>query len=175
MADSQQVSLLEHLDRQQINCLNETAQDSLKSILTPASGSNEDPSFVLSDDDEQLLLNIPFHQTVRIRSISIKATNASQAPKKVKLFINRPSIGFEDVEDAEEPEAAQVLELTPQQVASGEHIPLRFVRFQKVNSLHVFVKSNQEDEEKTRIDAIDIFGAEVAGPRDLSALKKVEE
>jgi hypothetical protein len=32
------------------------------------------------------------------------------------------------------------------------------VRFQKVTSLHILVKSNQGDEETTRIDSIDIFG-----------------
>jgi hypothetical protein len=32
------------------------------------------------------------------------------------------------------------------------------VRFQKVTSIHILVKSNQGDEETTRIDSIDIFG-----------------
>lgn len=54
----------------------------------------------------------------------------------MKLLINRPSLGFEDVEDVVEPEAAQILELTSEQ-AEGKPIQLRFVRFQSVNSLHV--------------------------------------
>jgi hypothetical protein len=52
-------------------------------------------------------------------------------------LVNHPSIGFEDVEDAVEPEAAQILELSEAQVKNGEKVPLRFVRFQNVNSLHV--------------------------------------
>ena len=60
-----------------------------------------------------------------------------QAPKNIKLFVNRPSLGFEDVEDASEPEAAQVLELSNEDVKEGNRIVLRFVRFQTVNSLHV--------------------------------------
>ena len=55
----------------------------------------------------------------------------------IKLLINRNAIGFEDVEDAEEPEAAQVLEVSEDAVKEGRPIDLRFVRFQSVNSLHV--------------------------------------
>ena len=45
--------------------------------------------------------------------------------------------GFEDVEDASEPEAAQVLELSSEDVEQGKPIQLRFVRFQSVGSIHV--------------------------------------
>lgn len=73
-----------------------------------------------------------------MRSIIIKSsTNPEQAPKTIKLFINKPSLGFEDVEDATESEAAQIIELTDEQVKEGKPIPLRYVRFQAVTSLHV--------------------------------------
>jgi len=55
----------------------------------------------------------------------------------IKLLVNRLAIGFEDVEDAEEPEAAQVLDLPEDTVKEGRSVDLRFVRFQSVNSLHV--------------------------------------
>ena len=47
--------------------------------------------------------------SVRIRSIAIRSSIPEQAPKKIKLVVNRPTVGFEDVEDTEEPEVAQVL------------------------------------------------------------------
>jgi len=53
---------------------------------------------------------------------------------------------------------AQVLELTEEQVTNGTPIPLRFVRFQAVSSLHIFVASNHGGEDETRINAIDVFG-----------------
>lgn len=65
--------------------------------------------------------------------------NASQGPKKIKLLVNKADVTFEDVEDAEEPEVAQILELTEEQVSNGVPIPLRFVRFQSVTSLQVRV------------------------------------
>jgi len=51
--------------------------------------------------------------------------------------VNNPNIGFEDIENANEPQVAQILELTEEQVTNGTPIPLRFVRFQAVASLHV--------------------------------------
>ena len=112
----------------------------------------------MSDADEQLVLNITvsrplsrvrgapcrltypipqFNQAVRIRSLVIHTANASQGPKLIKLFVNRPNIGFEDVEDASDGEVAQTLELSEDDVRQGKPIQLRFVRFQSVNSLHV--------------------------------------
>lgn len=68
----------------------------------------------------------------------IKSSSPAQAPKLIKILVNRPAIGFDDVENAQESEVAQIIELTPEQVAGeGQAVPLRFVRFQSVNSLHV--------------------------------------
>ncbi len=67
----------------------------------------------------------------------IQSSNPAQAPKLVKIFINRPALGFEDVEDADESAAAQIIELTEEDTSNGNPLALRFVRFQTVNSLHV--------------------------------------
>lgn len=78
-----------------------------------------------------------FNQAVRVRSVVLQSRIEAQAPKSIKLFVNRPSLGFEDVEDASEPEAAQVLILPAEDVKQGNRVALRYVRFQAVNSLHV--------------------------------------
>ena len=53
-----QASLLEYLDLSQLNCLNEAPQHTLKSIVADKK-KNTGSAHVLSDADEQLLLNIP--------------------------------------------------------------------------------------------------------------------
>jgi hypothetical protein len=53
-----QISLLEYLDLSQLNCLNESSAHTFKSIVSLKS-RNTSGSFLLSDADEQLLLNIP--------------------------------------------------------------------------------------------------------------------
>jgi len=166
-----EVSLLEFLDSTQLNCLNEAPQHGIKKILSREKTISD--SFLKSDVDEQLLLNIYFNQAVRVRSIAIQSSDSASGPKDIKLFTNRPSIGFEDVEDDEE--ASQVLSLTKDEVKDGKKIPVKFVRFQSVNSLHIFVASNQDDEEETRIDSVNIFGVPVHATKDLRELRKVPE
>ncbi|CAE6426631.1 unnamed protein product [Rhizoctonia solani] len=160
-AASKDVSLLEYLDSTQLNCLNESDTHNIKSILGNKT-LNTGQSYLESDSDEQLLINIYFNQAVRIRSILIHTADAPHAPKAIKLAINRPALGFEDVESATEPDMAQVIEeLSPDDIANSRRIPLRYVRFQSVRSLHIFVASNQGNEDETRINAIDVFGQPV--------------
>ncbi|KIM72491.1 hypothetical protein PILCRDRAFT_829691 [Piloderma croceum F 1598] len=168
------ISLLEYLDLPQLNCLNEADEHKFKPIVTTKSRNTTD-SYLLSDADDQLLLNIPFNQAVRVRSVVLQSRSEVQAPKSIKLFVNRPSLGFEDVEDASEPEAAQVLTLRAEDVKQGNRIVLRYVRFQAVNSLHIFVQSNQGGDEESRIDVLEVFGVPVETTKDLSGLKKQEE
>ncbi|KAJ7702480.1 DUF1000-domain-containing protein [Mycena rosella] len=176
------VSLLEFLDLSQLNCLNESAEHPF-ALIVSAKAVNTTTNYLLSDADEQLLLNIPassrafwrFNQSVRVRSIVIKSSAGAQAPKGVKLLVNRPSIGFEDVEDAVEPEVAQILEISEEDVKEGRPIALRFVRFQAVTSLHIFVVSNQGGAEETRIDSVDVLGVTVETTKDLSGLKQADE
>ncbi|KAK7015076.1 DUF1000-domain-containing protein [Favolaschia claudopus] len=174
MADDA-ISLLEHVDIMQLNCLDEVSEHTLSGIVAQKK-INTTSSYLLSDADEQLLLTIPFHQTVRVRSIIIRSSGGDidQAPKRVKLLVNRPAIGFEDA-DGEEPEVAQILDLTEDDVKNGRPIPLRFVRFQGVNSLHIFVVSNQGGADETRIDAVDVLGMTQETTKDLKGLKQQEE
>jgi len=170
---SGEVSLLGHLDMPQVTCLNEEEGHTLKSIVVSRKKNTTSGAYVASDADEQLLLNITFNQTVRVRSIVLQTADGEQAPRTIKLLTNHPALGFEDVEN--DGDVAQTIELTPEQVREGLRVPLRYVRFQAVNSLHIFVESNQGGAEQTRIDAVDFFGIPVVGVRDLSGLRKQEE
>lgn len=72
--------------------------------------------------------------------IHTNEAHISQAPQDVRIFVNQPSIGFEDVEDAQ---TAQAFVRSEEDARSGKPILLHYVRFQNVNSLHVriFVES----------------------------------
>ncbi|GJJ12034.1 hypothetical protein Clacol_006274 [Clathrus columnatus] len=145
------ISLLEFIDLSQSNCLNESPGHSIHSILS-SKARNSSPNYLLSEADEH-----------------------SSGPEKIKLLTNKPSLGFEDVENAEEPAVSQVLHLSEDSVKEAKHVQLRFVRFQAVNSLHIFVASNHGGEDNTRIDAIDIFGTPLEATKSLSGLKKQED
>ncbi|OBZ75768.1 Thioredoxin-like protein 1 [Grifola frondosa] len=192
-SNSLETSLLELLDLSQLTCLNESEDHTFKSIVA-SKAKNTTGAYVLSDVDEQLLLNITFNQTVKIRSIVLQTTNLAQAPHTIRLLTNQPSLAFDDLEEGQSV-VAQEIQLTEEQVRDGKRIPLRFVRFQAVTSLHIFVVSNQSGEDQTRIDVLDVFGMPVAcvrsplehypltekppliyrGVRDLSGLRKQED
>lgn len=125
--------------------------------------------FVESDTDEQLLIQITFNMAVKLNSLVVKGTDTEgKAPRRVKLFINRPSIGFSEAES--EP-AVQEFELE-QKHLEGEPVQLRYVKFQSVNSLNIFVVNNQGDEETTQIQKIALYGT----PKDtfnVADIKKV--
>ena len=53
-----QISLLEHLDTSQLNCLNESPEHTLNGIVA-SKKRNTGSAYLLSEADEQLLLNIP--------------------------------------------------------------------------------------------------------------------
>lgn len=146
-----------------------------------SSGNGAD--WVESDTDEQLTLFIPFSSTVKIYQIQITSrpppveeddeedTELPKRPSKIKLFVNRPNIvGFDD---AESMAATQEIEIKEEDWKDGTvAINTRFVKFQGVFSLNLFVEDAEGDAEKVRLDRIRIVG-EVGEKRELGKLEKV--
>eukprot|EP00877_Chromochloris_zofingiensis_P015076 jgi/Chrzof1/9822/Cz04g17120.t1 len=144
--------LLEFVDFSNLECLNE--QPSHPAALALKPGYRDDDGLHLeSDTDEQILINIPFHQKVKIQSIAIKGPSDS-GPKVVKLYVNRTSLGFSDVDSVP---CAQQLELSEKDL-EGEPVQLKFVKFQNVTMLSILVDSNQADTDTTKIQKIGLSG-----------------
>ncbi|KAL7412899.1 PITH domain-containing protein [Mrakia frigida] len=162
-------SLRPLFDSREILCLNESSSHPLKPLLSSSNSSSS--NYLESDADEQLLLTVPFLQPTRLRSLVLHTSDEAkaQAPKRVKLFVNRPNLGFDEAE-GEAP--TQEFEISEGKV--GEPLALRLVKFQGVQSLHIFIMSNQGDEETTRIDGIEVYG-EAMDVTSRDPLKKVEE
>uniref|UniRef100_A0A7I4FSC8 PITH domain-containing protein n=1 Tax=Physcomitrium patens TaxID=3218 RepID=A0A7I4FSC8_PHYPA len=109
-----QIDLADCIEWQSVECLNEntahTFVNALKQIIAPHStwirciahlccqGYREDNGLHLeSDADEQLLLFIPFNQ-VKLHSLIIRGP-PEEGPRTLKLFANRPNMGFSNVTD----------------------------------------------------------------------------
>ena len=90
-----------------------------------------------SDADAQLILGLSFNQTVRLAGLSLGGPLGAEQPRVLKLYVNRPALGFEDVADVE---AAQEFALTDADLAPGAQLKLKVARFAAVNSLHLFVE-----------------------------------
>ncbi|GAA98548.1 uncharacterized protein L969DRAFT_49725 [Mixia osmundae IAM 14324] len=163
-------SLMSNIDAGQASCLNIDTKCSLRSFV-----AREKDRYIESDADEQLLLHLPMTRTTKIRAIKLTTASehASKAPKEIKLFVNRPELGFDD---AENEEGAQSIELTEAQASGKEEIELRFVRFANVTHLSIFVSSNQGNEDTTLISSLDILGTpEGSTAMDVASLRKQQQ
>ena len=139
--------------------------------------------WVESDTDEQLMLFIPFRATLKVHTLQItskpptssedEADDFSMRPKAIQLFSNRAHVlGFEEAEDVP---ATQSITLTPQdwnEDTGTAKMELRFVKFQNVTSLVLFVVDGDGNSDKVRIDRIRIIG-ETGEKRELGKLEKI--
>jgi hypothetical protein len=95
-------------------------------------------------------------------------------PRRIKLFTNKPhNLGFDEAEDLT---AIQVIELGENDwnAEGTANIGLRYVKFQNINSLVLFVADGDgsNDSEKTRIDRIRLIG-ETGEKREMGKLEKI--
>lgn len=131
----------------------------------------------LTSDPSCRCLSSQFKQQVKLSGILLRTlpSQLAHAPKEIKIFANRPGLSFDD---ATADKGDQEAELSEDFVRGGENggggkaLSLRFVKFQKVDSLTIAVLSNQSDAETTRIDAIDLYGV-ADQTTDMSELQKI--
>lgn len=143
------IELSSMIQKHQCECLNESDEHPLKDALDPAKGS-----YLESDCDEQLIISLAFSQNVKLHSLKLDAPQ-DKGPKTLKLFINLPYTLDFDKADSMEP--TQLLELTPEDLAK-KIIPLRYVKYQNVSNLQIFVTDNQKDTETTVINHLSLIG-----------------
>lgn len=149
----------------QTECLNEKEGTSVKNIFT------KDATLLESDVDEQLLMSISFNEAVKLHSIKIFGP-AEKGPKTIKTYVNRPStLGFEDADSVTETE---LLTISKNDLESGEIIPLKFVRYQAVHNIKIFIVDNQDGEETTQITQLIFYGTPIQGT-NMKDLKKQPE
>jgi len=133
-------------------CLNEADDHSLAHALKAGAG------YLASDCDEQLIISITFNQGVKIHSIKFKAP-AQHAPKEVKLFINQPRTL--DFDQAESNVCIQELNLEAKDCEAGTPVNLRYVKFQNVQNIQLFIKNNQTGDDRTVIEHLAFIGAPI--------------
>ena len=93
-------------------------------------------------------------------------------PKHIKLYSNKPhNLGFDEAEDTA---ATQEFELEDSDWNENgtANIGLRFVKFQNINSLVIFVVTGDGESEKVRLDRIRLIG-ETGEKRDMGKLEKI--
>ncbi|XP_020407319.2 thioredoxin-like protein 1 isoform X1 [Zea mays] len=173
-----QVDLIDFIDWTGVECLN---QDSSHSIVNALKQSLRDDEglYLASDSDEQLLIYIPFMQVVKLHSALFKGPE-EEGPKTVKLFSNKEHMGFSNVNDYP---PSDTLELSSDHLIEmglglsflqNKLLPLKYVKFQNVRSLTIFIEDNQSGSDVSKIHKIALYGTTV-DTTNMKDLKKIEE
>ena len=147
----------------------------------PESEEGDPKDWVESDTDEQLMLYVPFMSTLKVHTLHITSLPPKDGdeppmrPKTIQIYSNRAHVlGFDEAEDLP---ATQALTINPRdwdEKTGTAKVELRFVKFQNVTSLVVFVVDGEGSGEKVRIDRMRIVG-ETGEKRDPGKLAKVGE
>lgn len=145
-------------------------------------GQGKTKDWVESDTDEQLMLFVPFQSMLKVHSLHITSLPPSTdeedgevplRPKTLKIYSNRAHVlGFEEADDIEPTQMVEISEGSWNGKTGTAKLDLRFVKFQNVTSLVVFVVDGQGEGEKVRVDRVRIIG-ETGEKRDLGKLEKV--
>ncbi|KFM72227.1 Thioredoxin-like protein 1, partial [Stegodyphus mimosarum] len=157
------IDLVNFISKSACECLNDSDDHPFENCLT--AGNN----YLESDCDEQLIMSYGFNQAVKLHSLKISAPEEN-GPKTLKLFINQPRTLDFDQADSSEP--VQILELKPEDLSGENLIPLKYVKFQNVQNLQIFVKDNQTGAETTRINHLAIIGSTIS-MTNMSDFKRV--
>ncbi|CDI75149.1 hypothetical protein, conserved [Eimeria praecox] len=123
---------------------------------------------LVSDVDEQLLLNISFKQPIRLASFSILATTPPQgfpteadaedsvsAPMVVKVYCNKSTLNFCGVVDEV---CAFSVSLKPEDVLTGRRIALPGSKFHMCSSAQFFIQENQAGASYTFLNRLVFYG-----------------
>ncbi|KAI9674264.1 MAG: Thioredoxin-like protein 1 [Trizodia sp. TS-e1964] len=153
-----------------------------------ATGSEVD--WVESDTDEQLMIYMPFNSTLNIQAVQLTSVvnifptdeekeefddSVPMLPKTLHFYTNLTyALGFDEAENLQ---PTQSVTLKPSDWNVETHttnISLRFVKFQNVGSLVIFVVDGEGGRERVRLDRIRIIG-ETREQRNPGKLEKIGE
>jgi len=137
-----------------------------------------DKDWIESDTDEQLMLFVPFQSTVKVHTLHITSCPPEDdeeviRPKTIHIYMNRSNVlGFDEADSVPATQTISLDESSWDAKTATAKVELRFVKFQNVTSLVVFIADGEGDGEKTRIDRIRIIG-ETGETRKMGKLEKI--
>ncbi|KKA29431.1 hypothetical protein TD95_002685 [Thielaviopsis punctulata] len=121
--------------------------------------------WVESSTDQQLMLYAPFNSVIKLHTIQITSLPGSDflRPKRINLYVNQPhNLDFNEADDLP---PTQSITLSPSDWNDNGTASLatRFVKFQKVTSLVLYVvegddEDGENESEVTRIDRVRFLG-----------------
>lgn len=144
-------TLDEFITKDNLECLNSVDG-------TVANAFTDGDALLLSqDDDSQLLLKVTFRSPVNVGMLKMSSASEDESmPSRVRIFRDKPDMSFAEAEDDASTQDLQE-ELTGA-IEEFTAIPLRFVKFQKVTTLQLFIAENRGGDGITKIKRIQFIG-----------------
>ncbi|CAD8072346.1 unnamed protein product [Paramecium sonneborni] len=122
-----------------VDCLNETAQN-IKQIIRPEKDKTQKNHYVQSDLDSEIIIIIPFNETVRIRQINVVSLNEQSAANFMKAYTNISNVDFGLIETP----CAEQFVLSPNLDGQFGNA-VKVSKFENVNNLVLYIKSTIND------------------------------
>jgi len=123
------------IDKQNIYGLNLSVPESVKEIFKPWDERDDTTKFAESGVDDQLIIHVPFLESVRIKSILLKIGRGESAPQQLNIYANHHTIV--DFADAESMTPQSGISLRTGETGVVEY-PLRVATLASVTSLSLF-------------------------------------
>ncbi|BGP15862.1 hypothetical protein JCM10213_005652 [Rhodosporidiobolus nylandii] len=143
--------LYQHVDRDQVVALNAEEGKEGKVVIRPWDERNQEDEWLESDADEQLILQIPFTGSIKLRSILIKSGPAGFTPDKMQVYANQ-KLDFDEASSVDVTQSFDVA-VTREVI----EFAVRPAKFPSVQSLTLFFPSNH-GEDTTRISFVGFKG-----------------
>jgi thiol-disulfide isomerase/thioredoxin len=156
-----QIDLLPFISVSSSEILNDVDSEAFRLMFSSPDNNHK----LVSDCDEQLIINFVFNRPVKIHSIAIKGPG-NEAPKTVKLFANVPVTL--DFDRAQNSEGIQTIDCS-----EGELHQLRYVKFQNVQNLQLFIADNIGGDDRTVVSSIKFYGQPVEQLTNMEDFKRV--
>ncbi|KAJ8273068.1 hypothetical protein GJAV_G00097000 [Gymnothorax javanicus] len=144
--------LYRRIDIEKLQCLNESRDGDGKLVFKPWDQRTDREKFVESDADEELLFNIPFTGSVKLKGIIIAGEDDDSHPAEMRLYKNIPHMSFDDT--GREPDQAFRLNRDP---SAELEYPTKIARFSNVEHLSIHLSRNF-GAESTRVYYIGLRG-----------------
>ncbi|KIK26099.1 hypothetical protein PISMIDRAFT_95931 [Pisolithus microcarpus 441] len=135
-SDSDQSNLFQYIDRDNVHGLNLNVPERAKDTIKPWADREDTTLFADSGVDDQMIIHVPFSETVRIRSVVLKLGRGEYTPRHLKIYANYPNII--DFTDAENTKPHFNISLLEGETSAVEY-PVRVAAFRSVHSLSLYV------------------------------------
>lgn len=150
---STEFNLHTRIDDTGFQCLGEEETGSGRKIFKNYTDRQDKETFVDSDCDPELLFNVPFTGSVKLKNIIVIPGEDDLKPLKLRLFKNQPGLNFDD---AKSKKPDQEIDIVPDPFGDAQY-NIKIMKFNNVSHLS-FYFPDSEGEENTRIYYIGMRG-----------------